>query len=120
MIRIPLLSLLAVSLGACAVGPDYQRPTMASDLPTQFARQAPGVQADASVARYPDLVCAVLTADCLPVLLCARDGGAVAAVHAGWRGLAAGVIETAAGEIGSCLWLLVFGARAGTGRNFDN
>ncbi|MCC6207250.1 MAG: peptidoglycan editing factor PgeF [Gammaproteobacteria bacterium] len=67
----------------------------------------PGVQADASVARYPDLVCAVLTADCLPVLLCARDGGAVAAVHAGWRGLAAGVIETAAGEIGSpCIaWL---------------
>ncbi|MBK8162747.1 MAG: peptidoglycan editing factor PgeF [Gammaproteobacteria bacterium] len=60
----------------------------------------PGVQADAAVARYPDLVCAVLTADCLPVLLCARDGSAVAAIHAGWRGLAAGVIEATAGELG--------------------
>lgn len=67
----------------------------------------PGVQADAAVARYPDLVCAVLTADCLPVLLCARDGGAVAAVHAGWRGLAAGVIEAAVHELGApCIaWL---------------
>lgn len=60
----------------------------------------PGVQADAAYARYPDVVCAVLTADCLPVLLCARDGSAVAAVHAGWRGLAAGVIEAAAHALG--------------------
>jgi len=37
----------------------------------------------------------VRTADCLPVLLCARDGNEIAAVHAGWRGLAAGVIEAA-------------------------
>jgi len=67
----------------------------------------PGVQADAAVARYPDLVCAVLTADCLPVLLCARDGNAVAAVHAGWRGLAAGVLEAAADALGGpCIaWL---------------
>lgn len=60
----------------------------------------PGVRADAAFARYPDVVCAVLTADCLPVLLCARDGSAVAAIHAGWRGLAAGVIEATASEIG--------------------
>lgn len=52
-----------------------------------------GVEADACVARSPGLVCAVLTADCLPVLLCADDATVVAAAHAGWRGLAAGVIE---------------------------
>jgi hypothetical protein len=49
--------------------------------------------ADASYALEPGVVCAVLTADCLPVLLCDRGGCAVAAAHAGWRGLAAGVIE---------------------------
>jgi YfiH family protein len=51
------------------------------------------VAADAAFAREPNVVCAVLTADCLPVLLCDRGGRAVAAAHAGWRGLAAGVIE---------------------------
>lgn len=51
------------------------------------------VAADAAYAREPNVVCAVLTADCLPVLLCDRAGRAVAAAHAGWRGLAAGVIE---------------------------
>jgi polyphenol oxidase len=49
--------------------------------------------ADASVTRVSGKVCAVLTADCLPVLLAARDGSVVGAAHAGWRGLAAGVIE---------------------------
>ncbi len=53
-----------------------------------------GVEADACVAHAPGLVCAVMTADCLPVLLCDRDGSAVGVAHAGWRGLAAGVIES--------------------------
>ena len=48
-------------------------------------------QADACIARRG--VCVVMTADCLPVLLCDKAGSVVAAVHAGWRGLAAGVIE---------------------------
>jgi len=50
-------------------------------------------EADASVARSHNKVCAVLTADCLPLLLCDRQGTVVAAAHAGWRGLAEGVIE---------------------------
>jgi len=50
-------------------------------------------EADASYTTIANKVCAVLTADCLPVLLCARDGSAVAAVHAGWRGLANSIVD---------------------------
>ncbi len=56
--------------------------------------------ADAAVARQPRVVCAVLTADCLPVLLCDRAGGVVAAAHAGWRGLAGGVLEATVAAMG--------------------
>lgn len=52
-------------------------------------------QADGAVARAAGNVCAVLTGDCLPVLYTSRDGSVVAAAHAGWRGLAAGVLEAA-------------------------
>ena len=50
-------------------------------------------KADAATAQTAGRVCAVLSADCLPVLLTDTSGSCVAAVHAGWRGLAAGVIE---------------------------
>ncbi|MXS86200.1 peptidoglycan editing factor PgeF [Nitrosomonas sp. HPC101] len=51
------------------------------------------LEGDAAMSRHPGVVCAVLVADCLPVLLCDRAGSVVGAVHAGWRGLARGVIE---------------------------
>ncbi len=50
--------------------------------------------ADAAITATPGVVLAVLTADCLPVLFCAGDGSEVGVAHAGWRGLASGVIET--------------------------
>jgi len=49
--------------------------------------------ADAATTRAAGVVLGVLTADCLPLLVCADDGSEVAAIHAGWRGLAGGVIE---------------------------
>ena len=49
--------------------------------------------ADASVAFEPERVCTVLTADCLPVLFCDREGTRVGAAHAGWRGLVGGVLK---------------------------
>ena len=62
-----------------------------------------------------EAVCAVLAADCMPVLLARRDGGAVAAVHAGWRGLAAGVLEAALAAIPGAPedWMAWIGPRIG-------
>jgi polyphenol oxidase len=49
-------------------------------------------QADASYSHEPGIVCTVMTADCLPLLVCASDGTSVAAIHAGWKGLLAGIV----------------------------
>jgi polyphenol oxidase len=57
------------------------------------------VRADASVTDQPETACVVMAADCMPVLICDGDGRAVGAAHAGWRGLAAGVIENAARSV---------------------
>ncbi len=57
------------------------------------SRAHAGTAADAAIARKPCVVCAVMAADCMPVLLTDEDGKVVAAAHAGWRGLCAGVIE---------------------------
>ncbi|MCA3922237.1 polyphenol oxidase family protein, partial [Burkholderia sp.] len=57
------------------------------------------VQADASVTDRAGAVCVVMVADCLPVLLCDAQGRAVGAAHAGWRGLAAGIVEQTAARV---------------------
>jgi polyphenol oxidase len=56
--------------------------------------------ADASIATLPGRICVVMVADCLPVLLASRDGGHIAAAHAGWRSLAAGVLERTVAALG--------------------
>jgi polyphenol oxidase len=57
-------------------------------------------QADACISRHRGAVCVIMTADCLPVLLCDEAGTVVGAAHAGWKGLAAGVIEATVKEMG--------------------
>lgn len=66
--------------------------------------------ADAAFTRREDRVCVIQVADCIPVLLAARDGSVVAAAHAGWRGLAGGVLEATIRSLGLdgeelCAWL---------------
>jgi len=51
------------------------------------------IDADAIVSQQNNHICTIMTADCLPLLLCNKQGDTVAAIHAGWRGLAAGIIE---------------------------
>jgi polyphenol oxidase len=91
------------------VAENRRRLRAALDLPGEpvWLRQVHGVQvvdaarvkagdapeADASFTTEPGVVCAVQAADCLPVLLCDDAGTVVAAAHAGWRGLCAGVLE---------------------------
>ena len=81
--------------------------SLALPAPPRWLRQVHGInvaelgplpspdepQADAAVSHIPGTVLAILTADCLPVLFCADDGSEIGAAHAGWRGLAAGVLE---------------------------
>tara|TARA_B110000858_G_scaffold198512_1_gene265966 strand:+ start:2727 stop:3488 length:762 start_codon:yes stop_codon:yes gene_type:complete len=56
-------------------------------------RAGPALTADAMLTTRPNLVCCVQAADCLPLLVAAVDGSEIAAIHAGWKGLASGVIE---------------------------
>ena len=58
------------------------------------------IDADASFSRSRHAVCAVMAADCMPVLFADESGEAVAAAHAGWRGLSAGVIEATVAAMG--------------------
>ena len=69
---------------------------------TDVVEAAPGLveEADACWTTEPDVACAVMTADCLPVLFCDRAGTRVAAAHAGWRGLAGGILENTVAALG--------------------
>lgn len=69
---------------------------------TDVVEAAPGLveEADASWTVEPDVASVILTADCLPVLFCDRAGTRVAAAHAGWRGLAAGILENTISALG--------------------
>lgn len=75
------------------------------------------IAADASFTQMKEQVCAVMTADCLPLLVCNEKGTEVAACHAGWRGLCEGVIESCIAQFDSTEGLMVWlgpaiGARA--------
>jgi purine-nucleoside/S-methyl-5'-thioadenosine phosphorylase / adenosine deaminase len=65
------------------------------------ASAALDIEADGAYASRPHLVCAVLAADCLPIFLCNRKGSEVGLLHAGWRGLAAGIVEAGLNELQS-------------------
>lgn len=69
---------------------------------TDVVEAAPGLveEADASWTGETDVACVIMTADCLPVLFCDRAGTRVAAAHAGWRGLAAGILEETVAAMG--------------------
>lgn len=82
----------AEALGARPVWLDQEHGNTVVDLAAVQGRDELA-RADASVSAVRGLACTVLVADCLPVLFCATNGRAVGAAHAGWRGLAAGILE---------------------------
>ena len=67
---------------------------------SELVQQKSPPRADACVSREPGRACVIQTADCLPVLLCNDEGTVVAAAHAGWRGLVAGVLRTTVTAMG--------------------
>ena len=87
-------ALLAAAVGATPVFLQQVHGTRVVRLnASDAAADAPVHAADASVTTEPGVACAIQVADCLPVLFAAPDGRAVGAAHAGWRGLAGGVLE---------------------------
>ena len=83
---------LGAAMGARAI---YLRQVHGTALQSLDAHTPDGIEADACTATEPGVACIVMAADCLPVLFANASGTRVAAAHAGWRGLAAGVLEAA-------------------------
>ena len=73
----------------------------AESLPVNATLGATTITGDAIVSHTPGLVCGIKIADCMPVLFAARDGSAVGAAHAGWRGLSGGVLENTVMAMGT-------------------
>jgi YfiH family protein len=99
-IRHPLLEACGVEHGFgvrdAAVPEPLLRPKQVHGIAVAMASECVGPalpEADAMVSTEPGVYVGIVTADCVPLLMASDDGRAVAAVHAGWRGLAAGVIE---------------------------
>ena len=97
---------------------------LGAPLPVALPRQVHGIrvaeaavgdrpEADALVVRQPGLLVGIVTADCVPVLLVDRDARTAAAVHAGWRGMAAGVLEAALAALSSTRVEAVIGPAIG-------
>ncbi|AMO24832.1 peptidoglycan editing factor PgeF [Ramlibacter solisilvae] len=87
---------LSEALGARAV---FMRQVHGQRVALLDERTLDGIEADACVASTPGLACTIMVADCLPLLFASGDGRTVGAAHAGWRGLAGGVIEAAVGAM---------------------
>ena len=83
---------------ALAEAPVWLNQTHSIDVVSLEQPHSEALDADGSYTAQAQLPCVVMTADCLPVILCDRQGTQVAAVHAGWRGLVDGIIEQAVAQ----------------------
>jgi hypothetical protein len=97
--RARLLGLAGVSEAAWLEQIHGANIVRAEDVLAQAHADGLPTRADASVTDRPGTVCVVMVADCMPVLLCDAAGRAVGAAHAGWRGLAAGIVEQTAQRV---------------------
>lgn len=87
------------------------------DIRRVYRPAEPCGEADGLITSTPGILLHVLTADCLPILFCRRDGKSIGVVHAGWRGLLAGIVETFAAQLaypdGPANWVAAIGPAAG-------
>ncbi|QWA09001.1 peptidoglycan editing factor PgeF [Sodalis ligni] len=87
------------------------------DIRRVYRPAEPCGEADGLITSTPGILLHVLTADCLPILFCRRDGKSIGVVHAGWRGLLAGIVEAFAAQLaypdGPANWVAAIGPAAG-------
>jgi len=116
----PLLAALGVEHGFGTrgdAGPgDFERPRQVHGIAVHRVEargDAAGVEADAIACRLPGVAVGVVTADCVPILLAAAGGRSVVAVHAGWRGLCAGVVPAGVAALGESPVVAAIGPHVG-------